>query len=151
MSDVGIRKKRLETDAWERHRQVIERLYLDEGQALEQVMAYMKENHDFEATEQAYKKKLRRWKISKNIPAPAMEYMLLKAEDRTKHGKDTQFYWHDRPVDPEKIERSRQRMNREKRENPEKQVVVPPSGAYLPYLNLRARNMLTAGTKLFSA
>ena len=135
MSDVGIRKKRLETDAWERHRQVIERLYLDEGQALEQVMAYMKEKHNFEATEQAYKKKLRRWKISKNIPAPAMEYMLLQAEQRSEQGKETLFYWHDRPVDPEKIERSKQRMNREKRDNPEKQIVVPPPGSFDPSLS----------------
>lgn len=123
MSDVGQRKKRLETDAWERHRQIIEHLYLDLGQALEQVMAYMKTTYDFEATEQAYKKKLRRWKISKNIPAPAMEYILAEIDIRHAQGKESTIFWHDRPVDVEKIERSRQRMNREKKENPEKQPI----------------------------
>jgi hypothetical protein len=128
MSDVGIRKKRLETDAWEKHRQVIERLYLEENQALDQVMVFMKNAYNFEATEQAYKKKLRRWKISKNIPAQAMEYMLSQVETRLDQGKESQIYWHDRLVDPEKIERSKQRMNRERRENPEKQVATPPLG-----------------------
>lgn len=123
MSDVGLRKKRLETDAWERHRQIIQHLYLDEGQALDQVMDYMKANHEFEATEQAYKKKLRRWKISKNIPAPAMEHILAQIDIRQEQGKDSAIFWHDRPVDAEKIERSRQRMNREKKDNPEKQLV----------------------------
>ena len=128
MSDVGLRKKRLETDAWERHRQVIEHLYLDQGQPLEQVMAFMKANHEFEATEQAYKKKLRRWKISKNIPAHAMECILLQMEARQEMGKDSAIFWHGRPVDAEKIERSKQRMKRERKENPEKQIAPLDQG-----------------------
>ena len=130
MSDVGLRKKRLETDAWERHRQVIEHLYLDQGQPLEQVMAYMKSNHDFEATEQAYKKKLRRWKISKNIPAHAMECILLQMEARQEQGKESAIFWHGRPVDAEKIERSKQRMKRERKENPEKQIAPLDQGEF---------------------
>lgn len=123
MSDVGVRKKRLETDAWERHRQIIEHLYLDQGQGLEQVMTYMKANFEFEATEQAYKKKLRRWKISKNIPANVMEYILTEIDNRHLQGKESTIFWHDRPVDGEKIERSRQRMNRDKKDNPEKPII----------------------------
>ena len=128
MPSPQYRKKRLESDEWECHRQTIEHLYLDQNKALDEVIAYMKTNHKFCNTEQAYKKKLKRWRISKNIPAPVMEYMLAFADRRMEEeGKESQFYWHERPVDPERMDRGRQRAHRDKLSNPEKEPVVPPN------------------------
>ena len=129
MSGTQHRKKRLESDEWEFHRRTIEHLYLDQNKALDEVIGYMKAQHNFCNTEQAYKKKLKRWRISKNIPAPVMEYMLSLADRRMEQeGKDSQFYWHGRPVDPERMDRGRQRTQRERLNHPEKgEVVVPPN------------------------
>lgn len=59
--------KRLSTRLWERHRATILRLYLDQGHKLNEVMSLMEEQHDFQASRTAYKKKLGRWGISKRL------------------------------------------------------------------------------------
>ena len=100
-------------DKWEKHRETIIRMYVDEETCLEEVMSYMREKHGFRACEQAYKQTLRRWEVGKNIPASAMSFMVAKAEARRKEeGKETVFYWHDRPVQPKKLDRFKRRTSR---------------------------------------
>ena len=142
MPGAQHKKKRLESDEWECHRQTIEHLYLDQNKALDEVITYMKTKHNFCNTEQAYKKKLKRWRISKNIPAPVMEWMLSLAESRLEQeGKESQFYWHGRPVDQERMDRGKQRTQREKVSHPDKQTVAPPAGKLAS--NSSSRSQLT--------
>ena len=111
---LPVRTRRGEGDRWEPYREIIKGLYLDEDKVLDDVRAIMDEKYGFVATEHAYKKRLSRWRMSKNIPAPVMEYMVGIAIARQQQdGKATQFFWHDRPVDGDKLERFRQKMPRE--------------------------------------
>ena len=106
--------RRGDGDRWEPYREIIKGLYLDEDKVLDDVRATMETTYNFVATEHAYKKRLSRWKMSKNIPAPVMEYMVGIATARQQQdGKDTNFFWHDRPVDSDKVERFRQKMPKE--------------------------------------
>ena len=73
MSDVESQKKRLGIDVWDRHKQNIKKFYVDENQTLKQVMANMRNTHNFEASELAYKKNFRRWRMARDIPVSAME------------------------------------------------------------------------------
>ena len=99
-------------DKWEKHRETIIRLYVDEETCLDEVMSYMREKHNFRACEQAYKQTLRRWEVGKNIPSSAMSFMVAKAATRKMElGKETVFYWHDRPVPAKKLERFKRRTS----------------------------------------
>ncbi|PHH82007.1 hypothetical protein CDD82_7324 [Ophiocordyceps australis] len=50
---------------WETHRSLIDRLYIAEGRKLVEVMSILRSRHGFDATEQMYKKRLRKWNIRK--------------------------------------------------------------------------------------
>ena len=122
-----------EGDRWEQYREIIKGLYLDEDKVLEDVRVTMETNYNFVATEHAYKKRLSRWKMSKNIPAPVMEYMVgIAMARRQQDGKETRFFWHDRPVDTDKLERYRQKMPKE----PERGREVPAPSASKLWLPL---------------
>ncbi|MCJ1284557.1 hypothetical protein MMC26_003890 [Xylographa opegraphella] len=93
-------------DHWEQYRSIIKRLYLDEEKCLEEVMQYMREQFEFSEKKPAYKRMLRRWGISKNVPAPDMDIIAAKARKRKAvEGKDTHFYVHERLLDPSKLVR----------------------------------------------
>ncbi|PHH64164.1 hypothetical protein CDD81_4911 [Ophiocordyceps australis] len=50
---------------WQTHRSLIDQLYITEGRKLVDVMAILRSRHGFDATEQMYKKRLRKWNIRK--------------------------------------------------------------------------------------
>ncbi|OAQ72738.2 DNAJ domain-containing protein [Pochonia chlamydosporia 170] len=50
---------------WEAHREIIERLYIDENRKLADTMTIMVSKHGFAATEQMYKKRLKKWNVRK--------------------------------------------------------------------------------------
>ena len=73
-------------------------------------MATMKERHKFEASEQTYKKVLRRWGFSKNIPSSTMMSIITTVENRrTQSGKRTNVYWCGQIIDNRKLERFKKR------------------------------------------
>ncbi|MCJ1390011.1 hypothetical protein MMC18_002869 [Xylographa bjoerkii] len=97
-------------DHWERHRSAIKHLYLDEEKCLEEVMHYMREHFGFSEKIPAYKRMLRQWGFSKNVPALQMSVLAAKARKRRAvEGKDTHFYVHERLLDPSKLIRFHRR------------------------------------------
>ncbi|KAG5977808.1 hypothetical protein E4U55_006540 [Claviceps digitariae] len=63
-SVIIVNKEHTEED-WECHRHLIERLYIRENRRLVDTMAIMAAKHGFGATEQIYKKRLKKWNIRK--------------------------------------------------------------------------------------
>ncbi|KAG6002401.1 hypothetical protein E4U43_001121 [Claviceps pusilla] len=61
---VIVNKEHTEED-WESHRHLIEHLYIRENRRLVDTMAIMAAKHGFGATEQIYKKRLKKWNIRK--------------------------------------------------------------------------------------
>ncbi|QPG99908.1 hypothetical protein C2857_002910 [Epichloe festucae Fl1] len=61
---VTVNKEHTEED-WESYRDVIEHLYINENRRLVDTMAIMAAKHGFGATEQMYKKRLKKWNIRK--------------------------------------------------------------------------------------
>ncbi|KAI5927179.1 Clr5 domain-containing protein [Camillea tinctor] len=51
---------------WLKHRQTIEKLYIRDSMTLNEVREVMKAQHKFEATSQMYKKRFRKWNVTKN-------------------------------------------------------------------------------------
>ncbi|KAI1390288.1 Clr5 domain-containing protein [Hypoxylon trugodes] len=68
-SSVNRERGRSTNDAWEGHRSLIERLYIDENKTLSEVMGIMESEHDFKASVKMYKTRLARWRLTKNITA----------------------------------------------------------------------------------
>ncbi|MCJ1447459.1 MAG: hypothetical protein MMC23_007970 [Stictis urceolatum] len=110
--DHSTRKRRRGSDGWDKHRPTIERLYLEKDLTLKEVIDEMKKSpYNFDKTEQAYKKRLGQWNISKNVPASVINEMLSIADRRRRdEGKETDFYWHENIVDHGKIRRTQKRL-----------------------------------------
>ncbi|KAK6077017.1 hypothetical protein SCUP515_05200 [Seiridium cupressi] len=65
-------------DDWERHKQSIAHLYLEENKPLKEVAAIMLEKHNFKATPKMYKYRFQVWGFRKNLSAS--EIRLLEAK-----------------------------------------------------------------------
>ncbi|KAI0098732.1 hypothetical protein GGR51DRAFT_421871 [Nemania sp. FL0031] len=52
---------------WERHKGIITHLYLTERMKLDQVVSYMREEHNFEKSKNSYEIRLKKWGIKKNM------------------------------------------------------------------------------------
>ncbi|KAJ8129032.1 hypothetical protein O1611_g4600 [Lasiodiplodia mahajangana] len=52
---------------WERHKGIITHLYLNERMKLDQVVSYMREEHNFEKCKSSYEIRLKKWGIRKNM------------------------------------------------------------------------------------
>ena len=64
------KRARLPSDKWEKHKPTITRLYVEDGERLEDVMAFMEKELKFKATKAAYKNKLSRWGAQKRKRSP---------------------------------------------------------------------------------
>ncbi|XTI90815.1 hypothetical protein V2W45_1411706 [Cenococcum geophilum] len=84
--------KRISAKEWEKQKNHIYALYIGEDRALEDVIEIMRVNHQFEANEKAYKRRIKKWGISKNIPKSDMMKLAKKAKKRMDQaGKKTRF------------------------------------------------------------
>lgn len=61
-------------------------------------------------SEAQYKKRLRIWRMEKNISKRKMAAIIQVADRRKAQGKDTIFAWHGLVLDEDKIERARKRF-----------------------------------------
>ncbi len=102
---------------WERQRSKILQLYIEEGQQLEDVVCMMKEQFDFHAKAQMYKKKLKFWNCRKNYSRKQKEDVILQ-QDRSKlpftseSHRNVPIVLNNKPVQQHRIERYRRRTVR---------------------------------------
>ncbi|MCJ1264032.1 hypothetical protein MMC22_003903 [Lobaria immixta] len=90
---------------WDLLKPVIEQLYVDENQALPDVVAIMKRDYGFAAEKHDYKYHFKKWKLKKNIPTPKKEAMLNIRRQRTEAGKPTTFLYNGTKVEDKKLRR----------------------------------------------
>ncbi|KAJ2989986.1 hypothetical protein NUW58_g3182 [Xylaria curta] len=91
-SAAPSRRQRYRNLDWEGHKQVIQRLYLDDKRELADTMKIMKEQHSFEASTKLYKDRFKIWGWQKNLPAGHAHFMANKAKKRSlEEGKSTVF------------------------------------------------------------
>ncbi|KIW83570.1 hypothetical protein Z517_02815 [Fonsecaea pedrosoi CBS 271.37] len=67
---LRLRRPVIPSTVWERFRRFIHDLYIGQQLSLDEVRQRMKEQHNFDATEQMYKKRLRDWGLRKNYTQP---------------------------------------------------------------------------------
>ncbi|OAG39373.1 hypothetical protein AYO21_06389 [Fonsecaea monophora] len=67
---LRLRRPVIPSTVWERFRPFIHDLYIGQQLSLDEVRERMKEQHNFDATEQMYKKRLRDWGLRKNYTQP---------------------------------------------------------------------------------
>ncbi|OAL37405.1 hypothetical protein AYO20_03254 [Fonsecaea nubica] len=67
---LRLRRPVIPSTVWERLRPFIHDLYIGQQLSLDEVRQRMKEQHNFDATEQMYKKRLRDWDLRKNYTQP---------------------------------------------------------------------------------
>ena len=99
---------------WEKHRQVIRKLYVDNGQSLKAVSKFMAVHHRFRATDRQYKRKIRDWNLDKKVKDHEMRAILATSlRRRIKENKDSIFFVRGQRVDKKKIDRYAYRRRKE--------------------------------------
>ncbi|MCJ1428601.1 hypothetical protein MMC29_006511 [Sticta canariensis] len=92
-------------EKWDRLKPVIEQLYVDENQAVGEIVTIMKRDYGFAAEKHDYKYHFKKWKLKKNIPTSKKEAMLRIRQQRTDAGKPTAFHYKGMKVDDNKLRR----------------------------------------------
>ncbi|KAF2105452.1 hypothetical protein BDV96DRAFT_655598 [Lophiotrema nucula] len=87
----GSRRPRHGDLDWDGNRQLLHRLYIQEGHTLTETMKIMKEQHDFDASAKLYKEKFKFWRWQKNLPGEVAHWMVDRATLREAGGKQTEF------------------------------------------------------------
>ncbi|KAL1872715.1 hypothetical protein Daus18300_004261 [Diaporthe australafricana] len=79
------------SDVWERHKIVIQKLYIDEGKPLREVIRTMETEHKFPATQRMYKARFKQWGFVKNNTEKVVSQILKTKFQRDAAGKLSQF------------------------------------------------------------
>ncbi|KAI4265078.1 MAG: hypothetical protein L6R35_007211 [Caloplaca aegaea] len=95
----------ISSQSWEEHRPLIQRLYVDQGEALSEVVKEVGRLTGFWATERQYKRRISAWSLDKNIKDDEMRAIIAIRVRRLRRGKQSLFYVRDRQVNPKKIAR----------------------------------------------
>ncbi|KKY31249.1 hypothetical protein UCDDA912_g08802 [Diaporthe ampelina] len=67
---------------WEAHRDTLNRLYVDEKRSVEDIITYMRTNHNFAPSKRAYQAQFRRWEFpSKHQPALKNEDLVARIKE----------------------------------------------------------------------
>ncbi|KAL8717035.1 MAG: hypothetical protein Q9225_005690 [Loekoesia sp. 1 TL-2023] len=94
---------------WDKHRKVIERLYVEEDKSLPAVVEELEKLHGFAATERQYKRRISEWRLDKNVKEDEMKAIIATEATRLRQGKQSAFYVRGRQVHSMKIKRFAQR------------------------------------------
>ena len=83
---------------WARIKPVFETMYIDDDLTLDDVMVELRVKYGFRATKQMCKRRIRQWKLRKNLSVYEVEAILGIQALRQAAGKDTLFTLRGRPV-----------------------------------------------------
>ncbi|KAK2603091.1 hypothetical protein N8I77_009574 [Diaporthe amygdali] len=79
------------SDVWEKHKPVIQKLYIEEGKPLREVIRTMETEHKFPATQRMYKARFKQWGFVKNNTEKVVSQILKTKFQRDAAGKLSQF------------------------------------------------------------
>ncbi|KAF7512441.1 hypothetical protein GJ744_001376 [Endocarpon pusillum] len=92
-------------EEWDRHKDIIRNLYVEENKTLEELMALMLRHHSFRATKKMYNTRFAKWGLHKYKREDEMMAILSKKTERAAVGKKSAFQLRGRQVDMENAER----------------------------------------------
>ncbi|KAA8912973.1 hypothetical protein FN846DRAFT_903117 [Sphaerosporella brunnea] len=119
--------RKVKAQEFDEYRRIITDLYITEDHSLEAVRKIMAERYQFYGTEAQYKKKIRSWRLDKNVPQKKMVYLIRKKEQRQAEGKPSLCLFHGQIVEDAKLERSRLRFREELARAPASPTASTPS------------------------
>ncbi|KAF4456159.1 Protein SERAC1 [Fusarium austroafricanum] len=99
--------RRISRAEWNQHKEIITANYA--YKTLPALQEYMAKHHAFTASTQQWKKKLREWKLAKNLPRKVARFVGKRGQSRLhKEGKKTKFNLGGQPVPMDKVKRHMQ-------------------------------------------
>ncbi|KAL8644425.1 MAG: hypothetical protein Q9210_007260, partial [Variospora velana] len=101
----------ISSQSWQEHRHLIQRLYVDQGRPLPEVVEEVDRLTGFWATERQYKRRISAWSLDKNIRDDEMRAIIAIRVRRLRRGKQSLFYVRDRQVNSKKIARFARRKS----------------------------------------
>ncbi|KAJ3488916.1 hypothetical protein NLG97_g6100 [Lecanicillium saksenae] len=97
---------RLTTEEWDKHKPIIEGLYLDKKRRVEDIVKFMRDNHEFDASAKQYRTRFKKWQFHKNLNSNEMRKIIqIQRRRKEEEGKDSHFYVRKRLVPEHKIAR----------------------------------------------
>ena len=92
------------SNEWDKHRDLITRLYRDQGLHLKKVQSYMAKEFNFHASERMYKTRISKWNLDKNLKAADVLIMYRLYQGRAMMGKKSEFTVRGRYMDYARVE-----------------------------------------------
>ncbi|KAM0718861.1 hypothetical protein Q7P37_005933 [Cladosporium fusiforme] len=93
--------------SWEQHKETIRTLYLVRDYALKDVVLHMREQHNFEMSEQQYGRQFKKWGFRKNSTGDNWKLIHRKRDKRQKQGKKSLVYHGGRLITSERLSKER--------------------------------------------
>ncbi|PQE27750.1 ankyrin repeat protein [Rutstroemia sp. NJR-2017a BVV2] len=112
MSGTEIKGKRAANNAlWEKHKSLLEKLYLKDGMSLRSTMEFMAMNHGFNMSKAQYETMFKKWEFRKNIVEKEWISIDRCIENRRVLDKRSTITMGNFHVNPKRIERARARYS----------------------------------------
>ncbi|KAF4987838.1 hypothetical protein FDECE_15283 [Fusarium decemcellulare] len=97
---------RIPESDWERNKELVRALYLDQNMKLEQLVGCMRTLHGFSASKAQYVRRLDKWGFRKNYTKAEWEIAGSQVRRRKeKEGKETQLVMNGRPISAKKLKK----------------------------------------------
>ncbi|KAJ3542180.1 hypothetical protein NM208_g4235 [Fusarium decemcellulare] len=133
---------RIPESDWERNKELVRALYLDQNMKLEQLVGCMKTLHGFSASKAQYVRRLDKWGFRKNYTKAEWDIAGSQVRRRKeKEGKETQLVMNGRPVSAKKLKKQLGRYIWSWTFGPQPQLASKPEvKALKQYLEDRAKD-----------
>ncbi|RMJ09664.1 hypothetical protein CDV36_010695 [Fusarium kuroshium] len=96
---------RIPLSHWEREKEHIRALYLDQDKTLDELVKCMAEEHGFEATRAQYIRRLDSWKMRKYSTKEEWEYVHSLVRKRKLEGKESEIIMDGKPISVKKLKK----------------------------------------------
>ncbi|RTE77745.1 hypothetical protein BHE90_007799 [Fusarium euwallaceae] len=96
---------RIPLSLWEREKEHIRALYLDQDKTLDELVKCMAEEHGFEATRAQYIRRLDSWKMRKYSTKEEWEYVHSLVRKRKLEGKESEIIMDGKPISVKKLKK----------------------------------------------
>lgn len=90
---------------WDSHKEAIRELYVDQNKKLKEVMTTMARDHEFTASANMYKKRIRTWGFHKNLKRNDVVAALHQKTSRNAGEKTAKLTIRGRVIDPKRLQR----------------------------------------------
>ncbi|KAF9871170.1 transposase-like protein [Colletotrichum karsti] len=103
------RKAAIDYAEWERVRPIIHQLYLVDGKTQRDTLKILSDYHGFSPSKAQLERKLKQWRMVRNITGPEWKYVDRVIRQRQSRGKSSQLYLSGIPLRPAAVEKARSR------------------------------------------